>query len=235
MKTGLGLVCAAMAFALGACTTQDPAPREEDATERAALEILTEGPLSPGRYRVPFEGVDVDAVAAEVEVPSGFEVYNESFLWQDSDRGHASLSFWEVTGVNRHPCHREGKPRFVDPGPSLEDLAAALRRQPRRLGPEPTPVDFAGYDGLYLELRLPQGFDPAQCDTGHYEAWEAVDPQTLGAMQRYQYGPGEVDRIWILDVEGRRLVVNAAHQQGTPRQVVTDLTGMLDSIHLRVE
>jgi hypothetical protein len=62
------------------------------------------------------------------------------------------------------------------------------------------------------------------------EAWQAVHPTYQQAYDRYQYGPGFVDRIWILDVDGHRLVVNATHDPDITESDAATLDTMLKSI-----
>lgn len=172
--------------ALGGCSadTADPPSRAEKVT---SVFDLPEGSLLPaGRYRVPFAGLDQDVAEAELDVREGFEIYNGSFLWHGGveDPSYA-LSFWRITGVSTEPCS-SFPATYSDPGPTVTALASALRRQPQRQGPAPVPQTLAGHEGLYLELSLKGGFDPAECATGSYNAWHAVDPETNATYDRYQ-------------------------------------------------
>jgi hypothetical protein len=45
----------------------------------------------------------------------------------------------------------------------------------------------------------------SDCDERYFESW--TGDGTAGT-DRYQQGPGQIDRLWILDVEGRRLVID---------------------------
>jgi len=47
---------------------------------------------------------------------------------------------------------------------------------------------------------------------------------------RYQQAPGQVDRLWILNVEGRRLVIDANYMPGGTAQDHADLARVVDSI-----
>ena len=100
-------------------------------------------------------------------------MYRESIIWQ-GDPGR-TLQFWRVTEVNQKPCSEAAEVRYVDPGPTVEDLAAALRAQPKRRGDPAEPVTLDGYEGLYLELRFPRRFDPEACPN-EYTAWQSVSP-----------------------------------------------------------
>ncbi len=55
---------------------------------------------------------------------------------------------------------------------------------------------------------MPADLDFATCDADggeHYvESWTGAE-----RGDRYQQGPGQVDRIWIFDLDGSRLVIDA--------------------------
>lgn len=77
----------------------------------------------------------------------------------------------------------------------MKDLAAALLRQKYRIGTEPRPVEFAGYKGLYLELRLAKGLQVEKCagiDGPAFVAWHSRQ------SGRSKYCNDSIDRIWIL-------------------------------------
>lgn len=250
-RAAVGGVVAVAAFA--AVTTQvlDALPRVDttpavDDREPGTLLLGRQGTdkeVPPGRYVVEVAGTDIEHLRVEVDVPSGFRTRGDANFREDSDfalrsedRHDAGFSVWTVGGVNPNPCG--GDPlvafqRYPDPGPSVEDLARALSQQPHRVGAAPRPVTLGGYDGLYLELRFSEGFDPDACATGHYEAWAVVDPLTRGREERFSYGPRSVDRIWILDVEGTRVVVNAHHDERLPGDRLAAIDAMVASLEIQ--
>src|SRR5262249_43538518 len=63
-------------------------------------------------------------------------------------------------------------------------------------------VEFAVQS--YLDGKL---FDFHDCDEGVFESLTAEG----WASDRYQQAPGQVDWLWILDVDGQRLVVDATY------------------------
>jgi hypothetical protein len=135
-----------------------------------------------------------------------------------------SISFWDVGKVPRNPCHAIG--HLYDPGPSVDDLVAALEAQRMRHATAPTDVTLAGYAGRYLEWSVPTDLvvtgdsDFAGCDVqsdGHrnFVSWVGAG----GVGERWQQMAGQVDRLWILDVDGQRLVVDASYSpDATPDQ-----------------
>jgi len=114
------------------------------------------------------------------------------------------------------PC-RNGTTSAQDPGPSVRDLADALVSQHSTDATRPRPVRVDGHRGVYLELRSPG--DLSDC----------TDPGELW-VGRGIYGPGQVDRLWIVDVDGHRLVVDASHLPTSPPQEVAALVRMARTV-----
>lgn len=135
-----------------------------------------------------------------------------------------AIMFWGVTRVDGHPCDWFGS--GFDPGPSVEDLASALRSVPTRRASEPERVTVGGVDGLYMQWSVPDDIDFDDCDLGSFESWAG----NITGSNRYQQAPGQVDRLWILDVGGERLVIDAFYLPGTPeedRHEIDDIVGSI--------
>ena len=64
------------------------------------------------------------------------------------------IAFWDVGEVARNPCHSIGN--LVDPGPTVDDLVAALVAQSMRHATKPTDVTLGGYSGKNLEWSVPR-------------------------------------------------------------------------------
>jgi hypothetical protein len=116
------------------------------------------------------------------------------------------LSVWDVGQVFRDPCHWQGQ--GFDPGPSVSALVEALVAQPMRNATRPTDVTLAGYKGQYLKLSVPAdlksstwtNFDACDVDedgSHDFQGWLGN-----GMGNRYEQVPGQVDRLWVLDVKG---------------------------------
>jgi hypothetical protein len=65
---------------------------------------------------------------------------------------------------------------------------------------------------------------------GYFESWTG---DGTGGTDRYQQGPGQVDRLWILDVEGRRLVIDANYRPGSTDHDRANLQRVVNSIVFR--
>ena len=47
---------------------------------------------------------------------------------------------------------------------------------------------------------------------------------------RYEQVPGQVDRLWVLDVHGQRLIVDATYSPDTPQADRAELTQVVESL-----
>jgi len=145
------------------------------------------------------------------------------------------LSVWDVGQVYRHPCHwLVGK---FDPGPTVDDLVSALVAQPLRKATAPTSVRLAGYTARYLELSVPsdlksvatndfEGCDVDPSDGNRYfEGWTGRN-----GGDRYAQVPGQVDRVWVLDFNGQRLLVLATYTPATTSTNRDELSHIAESL-----
>ena len=157
-----------------------------------------------------------------ITVPRGWFNYDG---WGMDDGGDLIVSFWDVNKVYPTGCHWASKP-MIDPGPTVDGLARALARRPLRHASKPRPVTLGGFHGKYLKWSVPRSLDLAECRQGYFESWTAKG----WASDRYQQGPGQVDRLWILNVDGQRLVIDAAYLPPTTRKQHAELNRIVHSI-----
>jgi hypothetical protein len=154
---------------------------------------------------------------ALVEVPSGYE--HETVWYVVSNDGGEFLGLWTVGQVDRDAC-LHGEEDSFDPGPSVEDMADALVAQKSTRASAPEPVTLAGHHGLYVEVASPR--DLSRCDP-QPGLWNHPGGRGI-------YNGGQVDRVWILDVDGQRLVVDAAYSAKSTASDRDDLTSMVESL-----
>lgn len=194
-------------------------------------------PLGPGKQKLS-PGLHVlDLVSREqrdaprgyahlpriaITLPSGWFNYDG---WALNDGGTLSLAFWDVDKVYRTPCRWQGEPK-IDPGRTVEGLARALTARPLRHAGSPTDVELDGFHGKYLRWSVPAKIDFSRCGQGYFESWTGRG----WATDRWQQGPGQVDRLWILDVKGRRLVIDASHMPWATRKQRYELGRIVHSI-----
>ena len=185
---------------------------------------LADGPVEPGALRVPGAQRGRFPPTAVVEVPKGFMGEGDQ-PWvvasEDPDRA-AVLHLWSVSQVHQSPC--VGEPwEFVRPGHTVEDLAQALVDQRSTRATTPVPVSLDGHQGLYLELTGPARV--GRCD----------DRLQLWSPGRWWFvGPRQVERLWILDVTGERVMVHVSQAADLDDRQVEALEQMVASITFRL-
>lgn len=87
---------------------------------------------------------------------------------------------------------------------------------------------------MQLEWSVPADIDFSTCDEDvsvgdhPFRSWTAVEGSW--ASDRYQQGPGQVDRLWILDVDGQRLVVDAMYMPSSDAKDRAELWQVMESI-----
>ena len=152
----------------------------------------------------------------------------------NSDGRVVGLSVWDVGLVYHDPCRWQGQ--GFDPGPSVDDLVAALVAQKMRNATTPTDVTLAGYSGKYFEWSVPA--DLKMSTLGEFDACDVTpdgdhnfNSWLVGTDgYRYEQVPGQVDRLWVLDVNGQRLVVDATYSPNTSDADRTQLNRAVSSL-----
>jgi hypothetical protein len=173
-----------------------------------------DSPLDPARYVVSIADAPSAPLLPVLSVPEGFGGIEDA-IGVRTDDFTRYLWVWDVDSVYTHPCQAGAV--LVTVGPSVADLANALAAQPLRAGTDPVPVTVGGYDGLYVELSVPDDVDVTACPQGRFSLWPG----------RWQEEPGQVDMVWIVDVEGQRITFDASHMPNVSPDKVAELKDMV--------
>ena len=109
-------------------------------------------------------------------------------------------------------------------GSSAQSLATAFAAQRLTWTTDPVRITLDGHSGLYLELHVPSDIKLSDCAPGQYNVWVS-DP----GGGRYLQEPGQVDRLWILDVDGNVVVLHATAVPDVSRAWRQRQTAMVES------
>jgi hypothetical protein len=126
------------------------------------------------------------------------------------------------------PLHRESV------GTPTSALAAL---SPFDLTEPPSDVTIDGFSGKHLELTVPDlafersdhGNSFTDCTDG--ELWSYIGKPLSFANHAYSH-PGQVEEIWLLDVDGTRLMIVAGTSPGSSEGDIAELRSILDSIDI---
>jgi len=214
-----------LALILAACGGSSQS-RTTKASSAPHIQALTDK-LNGGLYRFgPFG--DERSVTIVATGPKGWVGYPDWAMdgpepvRADAPRGIA-VSLLTADGVHSDPCHWDwnhtGHPDIGDVkvGPSVDDLVAALRANTYYTSTAAKPVTIDGFSGQELELQMPSG-SYAHCDKddpndpgGH------VFPFSGGL---YTQGPANRWHLYILDINGTRLIAVILSYAKTPQKDV---------------
>ena len=223
------LVVAIIMVIVSGCagSTTSPSVTSGPATSASATAEPVTDALAGGRYLFgPFG----DTLTIAATGPDGWVGYpswamdGPEPVRADAPTG-IGISFFTANGLYSDPCHWDvlgtgdaGTRGDVPVGPTVDDLVAALRDNTFYTSSAATPVTIDGYAGQDLELQLPD--DPfTRCDKD--------DPTDSGGHAfvfsgpgLYAQGPANRWHLYILDVDGARLIAVILSYAKTPR---TDL------------
>jgi hypothetical protein len=204
-------------------------------TSSPASEALPAATLEPGTtYRISAEGsVGSHPMTFTVPGRDWFAIDTTGIVGKDvlgeKPMYDIAFSMWRVGNVYADACRWTGTE--LDPilGRTVDDLANALSAQIGRSGTQPTDVTIDGYSGKKVELSLPADLDPKECDGGEVRTWIAA---TGGGYGGFVYGAGQKNTVYILDVDGERLVIDTMYLPGTSAETLAELDQIIDSIDI---
>jgi len=220
------------AIALGGCASTDGGALQTTAQRHGSHQLTADqsGRLRPGRHWLQRGNLRIS-----FRVPTGWSRFGNVVLGPD----HTGLGFWLVDRVSLDPC-RWQPPGSIDldgedAGESVEDLVTALSDLP---GDATTPVDvtMAGFHGKLMQVTVPRDVpltrvDFSKCDQSDRDTYYASWLMNGGA--RNHQGQSQIDRLWILDIDHQRLLVNAAFFPYSSPQARQELRRIVNSIRIR--
>ena len=193
------------------------------------------GPLEPGRYVFTSSDPGLDAShRITIEVPDGYVGFDGvAAVKAGTNRGPAVITL-AISGVYADACQWKGTLLDGSAVSSNDDVVAALANQKGLRVSTPTGVTVDGFAGTYMERTVPAQTRISDCDG-------AKTPGDQEPVFKVYRSPGFGDRLlragqlgllWVLDVEGVPLVIEAALDAGTSSQVRAELLQMVESIQI---
>jgi hypothetical protein len=166
---------------------------------------LHSGVLEPGTYVVSTLDPDFDAsYRITMDVPDGYTGFTDGSGVAKLGRiGQMAVTAWVIGDVYADPCRWETTLLDPPPGSSVDALVAALVAQKGLRVSTPTDITVDGFAGTSMERTVRAG-TIADCDGVHFRPWLGTD-----GGERY-LEPGEHDMLWIIDVDGVPLLIDAS-------------------------
>jgi hypothetical protein len=145
------------------------------------------------------------------------------------DSGGVGMGFLRVASINGDPCNWSGAADDVEFGPTVDDLVTALTSSDDFATSEPSDVTLGGYSGKKLVVTMPDTLRPGGntqtgCDEQIYTVWNGE------GFTIYAQGPENLWTLWILDVEGERVVIQRSEFADSATERRQQLDSIVDSI-----
>ena len=192
------------------------------------------GQLEPGTYLVS----NVDApvrtpVSFTFTVPAGWIARAEDFYVSKKADTPGELGFvpWVVTHVYTDACHSEGALNEV--GPTVDDLVTALVDQVNSDATTPVDVEVGGYPAKFIRMSVPTDLDASTCRNPELliQIWaNQIESDYFAIPVGTDLHADAVSDVYIVDVNGERVVLLAGHDPESSAADVAELDSIIGSI-----
>jgi hypothetical protein len=121
------------------------------------------------------------------------------------------------------------------PATTPDEIAAAFAAQALSDATAPVDVTVGGFVGKAITLHVPMSFDLpnatreekfGDCDNDVF-AFYGIEGETGEA--RNAQGAGQIDELWILDVNGAIVILDATYSPATPADLVEEMRALAES------
>jgi hypothetical protein len=214
--------------ASGGVGSGDPPPTPSPTVTPSPIPLPPSGLLQPGTYSINDRTI-TQATRFTFTVPAGWTTAESFVKKAEGQPGEVALSTWVVTHVHPDSC-RHTTDALVDVGTSPEKLVSTLLALKNRDVSGPTDVTIGGFPATRLELAVPADLDVSTCIFGSIKNWPDPGGNDSGGL--CCGGPGHVDVVYVVDINGKALAVVARRLPGSSAQDLAELQAIVDSIRI---
>ncbi len=208
-----------------ATATPNPTPTPPESAEPTA------GPLPEGPFVLVNEMLFGVRTTVTISAPDWHGLdYNTNVVKHGVEgppEGAGLIVYGGDMLVYGDPCAWEST-RPAEPAASLDELVAALSAQASRDATEPVDVTVGGHPGKMLTLHVPEDAVFTDCDGGEFRTLLEVSSSGDEAP-RFHQGPGQIDEVWVVDVDGTLVFFDAGYFPDTPAEDVEEMRAMVES------
>jgi hypothetical protein len=192
-------------------------------TARPIPAIPDAGTLEPGRYVFGTDDAGLDeSYRITMEVPDGFEAFERVAVLKRGT-GQTAVDTLAIGEIYADPCRWQET--ALDPSAisTVDGVVTALASQKGIRVSAPTDVTLDGVSGTYMERTVIRRSDSG-CDLARFQVYRGP-----GGWDRW-VEPGQLDLLWILDLDGVPLVVDASMPAGTSAETRAELVRIVGSM-----
>lgn len=202
-----------------------PAPSTTDGAPDYRILGPTSGAVSPGRWAVSTGG-SRDVPLAVLDLPEGLYGGGQ-YVWSQGESPEDDgwiLGYWTGGAIYLDPC--TAKSGFDGDYPFPDIWVEALSAQRRTTTSQPVPVTLDGHRGIYVELTGSEDLDLGTCRQDRLTIFDT----TTDDGRHVIVDSGVVDRLWLLEVDGERIVLTGQVTPETTDAQFEQLTDIVESV-----
>jgi hypothetical protein len=202
--------------------------------------LPSSGALVPGTYVLanPCVGACSDYQRIVFSLPPGWATRGGLVYKHLNQPDEVAFSAWIIDQVYDDPCHWQTSTLSpLDLGDHTHDASGAivflgprdggLAHQAGRNASALTQVTLGGEIALKIELSVPAQLGLASCDNGEYRSWTEW---LVADGANSHNAPGQIDVVYMVDVDRRPFVIDASHMPGTSAEDLAELDQILATL-----
>jgi hypothetical protein len=183
-------------------------------------------PITAGSGKATTSFAGGEHVPVTFTLPAGWDV-NDVFVNKPGSDPLFSVSFWDVANIYADPCQWG----LFDPpvGPTVDDLVSAFADVPGLGATAATDITVDGHQGKQFDLTVPD-FAADECQAGIFALWQ--EDGSSGPQPSRWVEPNEHLQMWVLDVDGTRLVISTGYFPDTSDTDRAEINEIVNSIQI---
>jgi hypothetical protein len=142
----------------------------------------------------------------------------------DKAGDHAGFIVWEddADGVFSDPCTQTQAPKAGSTAADMANAIAGMTSIELVSGPEAFTI--GGNPAQMVMVRMP---NPLPCPSDQFFLWYDT---TISGHARYASAAGNTIRVWIIEVDGKRIQLDGEYEAGSPAAIDGELWAIVNSI-----
>ncbi len=137
------------------------------------------------------------------------------------------LRFYTVGNLLNNPSDVNDGLQDPPVGPTVDHLIEAIVDQSEWTASIPSDTTIGGFPARHVRITIPDGAELDPRNGGSFFLF-----QDEGAGQIWGLAAGQMFEVYVVDVEGERLVLDAFHYPGTSEADFAELQAVVDSIRI---
>ena len=209
--------------------TVAPTPSPSPTPVSSPGPLPTSGEVPAGTYAITDQTL-TGVSRLTLTVPAGWNVADT--IAKDAGTSTETMfTTWVVSDIFEDACKWDQTKIVSLVGMTPQQVVTALAAQKSRTASAPTSTTIGGYPAQQITLTVAPTLDTSTCTNGNLRYWPGAGPDFGSGMCCNL--AGNIDTVYVVDVNGKRMVIVARHYPGSPAADVAELQAIVDSLQIQ--